>query len=309
MNKFFSGKAMVLLGLVIIALYGFTQYFFPDKALDQLHPRERLALKKNILVMGVDKRAGDTGRGDTLFVVMFDSITKKASLLSIPRDTRVYIADYGWDKINHAYAYGGQPLTQKTVEELLGIRIDNYALLDLQSFQDLVDTIGGIDLNVEKSMHYRDAYDGYTINLQAGPQHLDGRAALQYVRYRDETGDIGRIGRQQRFIMAVYDRIASGGLLLENPRLPKQLMNMVKTDLALGEMLDLGKALHIMVRSESLKVATLPGQPKYIKEVSYWLPDITDLRSQMAQMQGGNMSEAYTAAAEKLEAVYTQEAH
>ena len=86
--------------------------FFGGMALDSLSRADRLALKKNIVVMGVDERDGDTGRSDTLFVVMMDPKSNNVSLLSIPRDTMVKIPGRGWDKINHAFAFGGHKLSR-----------------------------------------------------------------------------------------------------------------------------------------------------------------------------------------------------
>ena len=173
-----------------------------DSPLDNLSKSERLDLKKNIVVLGVDERPSeeDTGRSDTLFVVMLDSDNNNVSLLSVPRDTRVKIPGYGWDKINHAFAFGGHKLTQQTTEELLGIRINNYVMIDFKGFKGLVDAIGGVDIEVEKPMSYYDEWDGFTIDLAPGMQHMDGDKAIQYVRYRDEEGDIGRIRRQQKFL-------------------------------------------------------------------------------------------------------------
>lgn len=105
--------------------------------------------KRNILVLGVDRRTGDTGRSDTLFVTMLDTSRNQAALLSIPRDTLVPIPGHGWDKVNHVYAYGGQELSRKTLENFLGIRISNYVLVDFQGFIKLVDAIGGVDIDVE----------------------------------------------------------------------------------------------------------------------------------------------------------------
>ncbi|MBQ8918900.1 MAG: LCP family protein, partial [Acidaminococcaceae bacterium] len=120
-----------------------------------------LSGKKNIVVMGCDIRKDDVGRSDTLFVVMLDKNNKQASLLSIPRDTRVKIKDRGWDKINAAFAYGGQDLTRSTVQDFLGIRLHNYVVVDFQGFKDLVDVIGGVDINVEKRMYYYDPYANF----------------------------------------------------------------------------------------------------------------------------------------------------
>ncbi len=299
-------KVLLAFAVICIAGYGLFHFLFPEKALDNLAPEERLSVRKNVVVLGVDQRPEehDVGRSDTLFVVMFDSSSKNISLLSIPRDTRVRIPGYGWDKINHAFAYGGRELTQKTTEQLLGIRIDNYVMVDFNGFKGLVDAIGGIDINVEKDMYYYDDWDGFKIDLKKGMQHLDGETAIQYVRYRDEEGDIGRIRRQQHFIMAVYDKITSADMLLHIPGLAKQLTSMIKTDMPISDMLDIGKALHSMVKSQGLAMATVPGTPKYIDGISYWLPDITDLRAQMVKMQGAQMTERYKSAAELMEKEY-----
>ena len=306
MKSIFEVKILGIVAAVCAVAYLLFSYFNPEKGMDNLAPGDRLALKKNIIVLGVDERAEehDVGRSDTLFVVMFDTNKKAASLLSVPRDTRVRIKGHGWDKINHAYAYGGRELTQKTTEELLGIKINNYVMVDFKGFVGLVDAIGGVDINVEKNMYYYDEWDGFKIDLKKGMQHMDGKTAIQYVRYRDEEGDIGRIRRQQHFMMAVYDRITSANMLLHIPGLAKQLTNMVKTDLPLTDMVDLGRVLHAMVKSKGLAMATVPGTPEYIDGISYWLPDITDLREQMVKMQGATMTQTYKSAAELMEKEY-----
>ena len=304
MKSILQTKILMIVTAICVVGYIAFGYFFPETGLDNLAPTDRLNLKKNIVVMGVDERSDDVGRSDTLFVVMFDSSNKSASLLSVPRDTRVRIDGHGWDKINHAYAYGGRELTQKTVEELLGIKINNYVMVDFKGFTGLVDAIGGIDIDVEKDMYYHDTWDGFTVDLKKGRQHLDGKTAIQYVRFRDEEGDIGRIRRQQHFLMAVYDKITSADMLLHIPGLAKQLTSMVKTDMPLSDMMDLGRALHSMVKEKGLSMAMVPGTPKYIDGISYWLPDITDLRELMVKMQGATMTEHYKSAAELMEKEY-----
>lgn len=309
-------KKLIFLIVAAIAAvsYLFYAYFNDDpmfgtlvKTMDDLPRNERLAHKRNIVVLGTDDRVkeDDPGRSDTLFVVMFDPKNKNVSLLSVPRDTRVRIPGHGWDKINHAYAFGGQKLTQQTTEELLGIQINNYVMVDFSGFEKLVDAIGGIDLDVEKDMYYYDDWDGFLIDLSAGKQHLDGKKAIQYVRYRDEDGDIGRIKRQQKFIMAVYEKIASAQILTKMPGLVSEITKMIKTDLPMTEMVSMGSALHGMIKEKGgLQMATVPGTPEYLDEISYWIPDITDLREQMVVMQGTQMTERYRLGAEKMEAEY-----
>lgn len=309
-------KKLILLIVAAIAAASYLVYAYMNgdpmfgtlaKTMDDLPRNERLGSKRNIVVLGVDGREkdDDPGRSDTLFVVMFDPKSKNVSLLSIPRDTRVRIPGHGWDKINHAYAFGGHKLTQQTTEELLGIQVNNYVMVDFSGFESLVDAIGGIDIDVEKDMYYYDDWDDFLIDLPAGQQHLDGKKAIQYVRYRDEEGDIGRIKRQQKFMMAVYEKIASAQILTKMPGLVSEIMKMVRTDLPVSDMLAMGGALHGMMKEQGgLQMATVPGTPEYIDEISYWIPDITDLREQMVDMQGAQMTERYRQGAEKMEAEY-----
>ncbi|MBQ7454044.1 MAG: LCP family protein, partial [Selenomonadaceae bacterium] len=156
--------------------------------------------KVTIIIMGVDVRKDDVGRSDTLMIATVDPRIDQATLLSIPRDTRVRIRGRGYDKINAAFAYGGVELTTSTVENFLGIDIDHYIMIDTSSFVKIIDAIGGVDIDVEKRMVYEDPWDdngGLVIDLYPGQQHMDGKTAVTYVRYRDSEGDIGRVKRQQ----------------------------------------------------------------------------------------------------------------
>ena len=311
MHMKFGTKTIAIIAAIILTLsYVVYEYFtggsiFGGVSLDSLSRADRLALKTNRVVMGVDERDEDAGRSDTLFVEMLDPKSNNISLLSIPRDTMVKIPDRGWDKINHAFAFGGHKLTQQTVEEFLGIQINNYVVVDFKGFKGLVDAIGGIDINVEKDMYYEDPYDNLVIDLQQGRQHLDGAKAIQYVRYRDEEGDIGRIKRQQHFMAAIYEKITSTEILTKVPGLVKELVTMIKTDIPVTDMIKLAKAMNKTMKDEKgLNMAMVPGEPVYIDEISYWVPDMTDLRQLMVDMQGATMSDKYRMAAEKFEAEY-----
>ena len=279
--------------------------FLSDFSLfDSLERLDLLSGKKNIVVMGCDIRKDDVGRSDTLFVVMLDKSNKNAALLSVPRDTRVKIKGHGWDKVNSAFAYGGHKLTQETVQDFLGIKINNYVVVDFRGFKGLVDAVGGVDINVEKRMYYYDPYADFEIDLRPGKQHMDGKTAMQYVRYRDEEGDIGRIRRQQKFIMALYQQIASKNIIAKMPGVSKQIMSMVKTDLSLKEMVELGNVMRGMMEKDGLKMSMVPGEPKYIDGISYWIPDIPKMRQQMAEMQGVKITEKFNENTKKLEKEY-----
>ncbi len=237
----------------------------------------------HVMIMGVDSRADDVGRSDTLMVAALDTARSKAALLSIPRDTRVPIEGHGYDKINHAYAFGGHQLSQQTVESLLGVPMDHYIIVNTQAFPKLIDAIGGVDINVEKRMHYEDPWDdngGLVIDLYPGEQHMDGAKAIQYVRYRDGEGDIGRIGRQQKFMQAVLKKMVSPEILPKLPEIIRTASTVLKTDMSVTQLLDFAQQMKA-VHDNGLEAKMVPGRPAYLQDISYWIPDITDLRELM----------------------------
>ena len=107
--------------------------------------------KATVMIMGVDERADDVGRSDTLMIATLDPDKNQAALLSVPRDTRVKIKGHGFDKINAAYAYGGRKLTQETIESLLNTHIDHYIKINVHGFTKIIDALGGIDIDVENA--------------------------------------------------------------------------------------------------------------------------------------------------------------
>ena len=241
-----------------------------------------------VLILGVDRRDGDVGRSDTMMVAAIDKDKKNAALLSVPRDTRVAIEGNGYEKINHAYAYGGHKLSQQAVEQLLGHPIDHYVIIDTKAFSRIIDALDGVDINVEKRMYYEDPWDdngGLVIDLYPGEQHLNGEKAIQYVRYRDGEGDIGRIGRQQKFMKAVLAKIVSPSVLPRLPKLVEEIRSALQTDMSLTELLEFAGMIKD-VHDTGLTAQMVPGQPAYIKDVSYWIPDITDLRALMTEQLG-----------------------
>ena len=244
--------------------------------------------KATILVMGVDVREDDVGRSDTLMVATVDPHTDQATLLSIPRDTRVRIYGYGYDKINAAYAYGGEPLTEKTVENFLGIDIDHYVIVNVHSFVKIIDAIGGVDIYVPKRMYYEDPWDddgGLLIDLYPGHQHMDGKTAVTYVRYRDEEGDIGRVKRQQQFMEACLDKVTSPEIITHIPEIIREVMYAVDTDMSFRELLELAGTLKA-AQSNGLVTDMVPGYPLYIDDISYWIPDVEEIRFAMAEGLG-----------------------
>ena len=237
--------------------------------------------RMNIMLMGVDERSGDIGRSDTLMLLSLNANSENASLLSIPRDTRVKIKGHNYDKINAAYAYGGENLSQSTLESFLGINIDHYVIVNTKSFVDLIDALGGIDINVEKRMKYEDPWDdggGLVIDLKPGLQHMDGRTAITYVRYRDAEGDAGRVRRQQKFMRACLDKLSSPTMIVRLPEIITKINSAVHTDLSIRELIAVASTLiNAENHEDGLKTGIIPGQWLYIDGVSYLIPNIERL--------------------------------
>jgi LCP family protein required for cell wall assembly len=239
--------------------------------------------QKIILVMGVDapnkslrsrdENAFEGTRTDTMMLVRVNAAQKKVAVVSVPRDSKVYIAgDHGIDKINAAHAIGGPDLAVQTVQDSFGIPVDNYIVINFQGVRGLVDAIGGIDVYVEKPMHYTDRTAKLFINFEPGVHHLDGRQAEAFLRFRhDQLGDIGRIRRQQQFMVAVSKKMRDPAIIFKIPELVQLANQYVKTDLSPDQLLALaffGKDVNL----NQIRTSTLPGHPGGIR-VSYWLID------------------------------------
>ena len=227
-----------------------------------------------VMLMGVDERKDDVGRSDTLMFLSFNR--DDVSLLSIPRDTRVYIERQGYQKINAAYAYGGEKLARQTVEDFLGVDVDRYIKIDTRAFPRIIDEMGGIEIYVERDMDYEDPWDdngGLKIHLRQGWQHLNGKSAMEFVRFRDWEGDAGRVRRQQAFMHALAEKVTDPSIILKLPQILRVAVNAVDTDLTTSEMLALAGTLKSAESSGNIQTGVVPGYMQYIDDVSYLVPD------------------------------------
>nr|WP_233416107.1 LCP family protein [Streptomyces sp. N35] len=196
-----------------------------NAALGQDRPDAQRGGAQNILLLGSDSRAGTHGkygtgvsgaRADTAMVLHVDKSHRKASVVSIPRDTMVErpaCTEPGGEEVpgaqqamfNSSYAVGGPACTVKTVEKMSGLRMDHYLEVDFKGFQKLIDELGGVDITTRKAID--DPNSG--LSLTAGKHRLDGEQALALVRTRHGVGDgsdLGRIQLQQAFIKALIHR-------------------------------------------------------------------------------------------------------
>lgn len=257
--------------------------------------REALWTKErvNLLVVGTDYRPEEHGgylppfrkarpeqvrsRADTIILLHLDPSGPRAALLSIPRDTVVTLPGRGRDKVNHALQFGGIRLLRESVEAFTGLTVDRYVMVDFQGFAGLIDAIGGIEYEVEHDLYGPDG----RVWLKAGRQHLDGRTALRLVRhrYREPRGDLSRVERQQRFLLALARRLQEGGFYraysayLESP-------NVLKTDLTTREILWLYRSLR-RLDPAAVPLLTVPGRP----QSHYYLPDPAGLQRVLGQLR------------------------
>jgi LCP family protein required for cell wall assembly len=218
---------------------------------------------QRVVLLGSDARAGEASRSDTIVV------TKAGGgMLAVPRDTLVDIPGVGKDKINAAFASGGPGLTVETLENLTGVQVNDYVVVHFGGVEEMVDALGGITLEVDKPI--RVGIDGRRVYIPAGTRTLDGLQALAYVRYRGgPTADIGRIGRQQKFLRALARESTSPAKL---PRLPATAMATWRNIDTNMNPLEAAR-FAIRTRLSGIEDAELyPGTPQYIGGISYWVP-------------------------------------
>ena len=280
----YAGAVFALSFVLVCAIYYCGHYFMSGSLRDANAFADIVENDLGyVLIMGVDRRDGDVGRSDTLMLAAVDEEQSRATLLSIPRDTRVEVGTYGYDKINHAYAFGGHEMTLAAVEKIVGVPVTHYVLIDTSAFERIVDAVGGVDINVEKRMHYEDPWDdngGLVIDLQPGEQHMTGAQAIQYVRYRDGEGDIGRIARQQHFMRALLAQFLSPQVIPRLAAVVDEVKNAVETDLSTRQLLTLAKRMKD-IEAGGMTMQMVIGTPAYLGDISYWIPDLVETRKEL----------------------------
>lgn len=227
-----------------------------------------------VLLVGVDRRSGDPtlSNTDTLLVASVNTVNSKVALLSIPRDTQVTVPGCGKGKINAAARVGKRiSTTTALIEGLTGQSIDGYVITNFNGFKSIIDTLGGITLNVEKNMYYDtgDSSDG-VINLKKGTQRLYGAQALQYARFRqDALADISRTARQQAVIKAIGKEFLQVKTVPKLPWLVPQIAKSVETNLSIAQ---LWAMTNFLLRNENPEISsqTLPGNFLIENDISYW---------------------------------------
>ncbi len=201
----------------------------------------------NVLVLGIDTRDGDrtTQNTDTMIVISLDPLNKTAAMLSIPRD--VYINKPGMfqGKINGAFAFGGPDLTRRVVNDLLGIRIHSYALVNFEAFNRIVNGVGGVIVDVKRPLrdeYYPTAdYGIERVNITPGPQLMFGDTALKYARSRHDSNDYSRARRQQDVLSALRAKLSQPQALRALPSLMDGVGTTIETDFDPANVLPLAR--------------------------------------------------------------------
>lgn len=230
----------------------------------------------SVLIMGIEdwSTGGKNGRTDSLLLATLNPENKTMKLLSIPRDTKVFIeSENKEDKINHAYVFGGKEGTVEAVETLLQIPIDYYATVNFKAFKDIIDEIGGITVNVPFDFWERSDVDNSKIYFTKGEMTLDGEEALAYARMRkrDPRGDFGRNDRQQQIISLVIDKLMSPNNLFKLNAIADHIGTNVETNMAVREALGLQKT-YTNFSSHNIEKLSIEGVDSYENGVYYFVP-------------------------------------
>jgi LCP family protein required for cell wall assembly len=287
--------AILIAGYTVLSLYRSLRSINPSTGNTRsvLNLNERI----NILVVGVDSRdTADPGRSDSIILVGLDPVSGTMTAMSVPRDTRVNVPGHGYDKINATsnpdyYSDGGMPLLEKSIESIIpGIKINYYVKTDFAGFEKVIDALGGVTINVEKPMYYKSA-DTF-IDLKAGIQHMDGKTALEYARFRhDAVGDFGswggeeygRVVRQKELLKAIVAQTTAIRNIWKLPPVIQAVEKAVVTDLLPNDMLRIALTFK-NATDKQVTTVPFPGEPGYIDGISYVIPDLAVLQSKIAPL-------------------------
>jgi LCP family protein required for cell wall assembly len=212
----------------------------------------------NVLVLGVDERPGsevEGSRTDTIMLVQVVPETGDVKLLSVPRDLLVEIEPGEEDRINAAYSYGGIEETMGALQGYAQVPIEHYAVVDFEGFRDVINAMGGVEMDVEDEIPSK-------YGIKDGIQTLNGAQALFYARYRGTAGgDMDRIRHQQRLIAALRSKAFGWDTVAKLPHIARVMNRNVETNLAFDEALSLGRLL-ISREHARMTASQLKGTPK-----------------------------------------------
>ncbi|ESU34133.1 hypothetical protein G3A_02375 [Bacillus sp. 17376] len=275
-----------------LSYYAFDLFYDAKEATDSIYEKlssededgvkENIRVTKDpftILLAGIENQDGGTGRSDVLMLVTVNPKTEEIYLLSIPRDTRTYIPDAGYDsKITHSYGHGGISATMKTVENMLDVPIDYYITTNFDGFEDVVDTLGGVTVDVPFTFKAQLTGSLKWKTYNEGEMDLNGNEALAYVRMRksDPKGDMGRNERQQQVIKAIIDKGTSFKSITKVDDIMNDLGENVRTDIPPSKFVSFIQ-LYSKLKDNNIQNLSLKGYDDNINDVYYYIPDQASL--------------------------------
>ena len=195
----------------------------------------------NVLLLGSDSRGEEQARTDTIMVARYEPQTQKVKLVSLMRDMLVTVPEYGEQKLNAAFTYGGPELLRETIKENFDLDLNYYAIIDFKGFEKAIDLLvpNGIKVEIPYEMS-----DGIGMTLEPGTQQLHGKELLGYVRFRqDRLSDFGRVQRQQEVLAKLKDEAVSLQSVTKLPELLDLLNTYVETNIKTATILTIGKDL------------------------------------------------------------------
>jgi LCP family protein required for cell wall assembly len=219
----------------------------------------------DVLVLGVDRRPnsaeGESTRSDTMMLVRVIPATGEVKLLSVPRDLFVEVKPEEKDRINTAYAYGGVENARTVMEDLTGVDIDNYVIVDFEGFEKVIDAMGKVRVDVGKGVFPEHWYMG------EGFERLNGHKALKYARYRGTPGaDLDRIDHQQKLLAALRRQALRWDTVTRLPAIIKVTNENVNTDLGILQVIPLARALVLNGEDNKMTTAELEGRPTSLSD-------------------------------------------
>jgi LCP family protein required for cell wall assembly len=264
---------VALAGLISIPIgfFAFHRQPIQQQIVKQSARRSFGELKLNLLILGYQD---DEATTDTVILAHLDVDRRNATLVSIPRDTWVPIPGHGYDKINAAYAYGGARTTAKVVSHLLnGVPIDAVIALQPEGAAQIVDAMGGLNVNVDETMDYDDESGDLHIHLKKGEQYLTGSQVVGYIRFRhDAASDYGRVKRQQQVLKLMMDQVSSPQNWAKLPRILQLARKDVVTTLTNQQLVSL-LTIYRNVPDENIRTFTLPSKPGWVGDASVVFAD------------------------------------
>lgn len=283
MKGFFKGFFLTFLLLVLLGIgsLGFIMVKNHNQPMEEFladMKEEEGAI--NFLLLGVDALdvKGDTPtRSDVMMIVHGDLKNHTFTMLSVPRDTRTAIPGRKHkEKINHAYAYGGAERSLETLNGLLGTDIKYYITVDYNFVKEMVDTMGGVNVDVPMDMKYEDptANPPLYIDLKAGPQRLNGDQALQFLRFRKgyANADLDRVKAQQQFMASFLRELKSPVNIVKMPMFLASYDKNTKSNIPMSKLAKMVPSV-LHASEETIEAGTLPGTPDTIKRISYFILD------------------------------------